>query len=448
MADHIKLDDEEPATPEFPHDDEEDEPDNEEPCTQDFPEDDDQAASTAPSLVLALDAAPTALEPRYTMPMPEAGSNIVIAGRSTLEQAQVPTFLSQGIGEPPANVTGVLWLKDTTHMQAPGDGLPLQQASRAHSLLRVTRMPEGNCRLEIRDIVRIQNRRTGVLRGRTQSTVPPDTWYELHHDDIVHFCPNKMDASSAWREYECFKYRVDIPEPQPQVDGDPFDSQPQMCKFVLPGESIGRVIGRQGEALKRIRAKSGECVISIANDVYPGMQLHEGRAFHVSSMAELRGPMTAILEQAKIPASVGLHMVIPKGLLPLVLGSDDRGVERMQSRLAAHKVRLLLIPDTTPRDERLLRCCGNTEGILAFTDTIVKLFGPMTAESYAPLNPARSRRKVEKEPAEDRTAPLRLTSKATRDKASKKGDRHAINKHKKHIQKQGRKARASLRGSK
>ena len=56
MADHIKLDDEEPATPEFPHDDEEDEPDNEEPCTHDFPEDDYQAASTAPSLVLALDA--------------------------------------------------------------------------------------------------------------------------------------------------------------------------------------------------------------------------------------------------------------------------------------------------------------------------------------------------------------------------------------------------------
>ena len=172
MADHIKLDDEEPATPEFPHDDEEDEPDNEETCTQDFPEDDDQGASTAPSLVLALDAAPTALEPRYTMPMPEAGSNIVIAGRSTLKQAQVPTFLSQGIGEPPANVTGVLWLKDTTHMQAPGDGLPLQQASRAHSLLRVTRMPEGNCRLEIRDIVRLQSRRTRVLRGRTSRSAP------------------------------------------------------------------------------------------------------------------------------------------------------------------------------------------------------------------------------------------------------------------------------------
>ena len=483
MADNNNLDDEEQPTQEFPEDDE-DEPEHEEQCTQDFPEDDDAAESTAPSLVLAVDThVLTALVPRYTMPMPDAGSNIVIAGRTTLQQAQEPTFLtSQVLGEPPAKVTGVFRLQDNTRSQVTGDGLPMQPASRIHSLLRVTRMPEGNCRLEIRDSVSIrqQNRHTRVLRGGwNQSTVKNDTWYELHHDDIVHFCPNEMvELSMPWREHEGFKYRVDIPEPQPQVDSDPFDSQPRMCKFVLPGQSIGRVIGRKGEALKRIREKSGECVIYIANGVYPGMQQQEGRAFYVSTMTEIRRPMTAILDQAQLPATVGMHMVIPTALLHLVLGSDGRGVERMQSRLAAHNVKLSLITATTPPDERLLRCCSNTEGILAFTDAIVTLFGPITQEVYAPLNPARNRHKAQKEPAEDsdllgtarqgpgpghgqgrgastaadrtggRTAPLRLTSKAARDKASKKGDRHASNKLKKHIQKQGRKARASLRGHK
>ena len=55
--------------------------------------------------------------------MPDAGSNIVIAGRSFLKQAQEPTFLtSQVLGEPPAKVTDVFWLKDNTLSQARGDG--------------------------------------------------------------------------------------------------------------------------------------------------------------------------------------------------------------------------------------------------------------------------------------------------------------------------------------
>ena len=57
------------------------------------------------------------------MLMPDAGSNIVIAGRSFLKQAQEPSFLtSQVLGEPPAKVTDVFWLKDNTLSKARDDG--------------------------------------------------------------------------------------------------------------------------------------------------------------------------------------------------------------------------------------------------------------------------------------------------------------------------------------
>jgi len=84
--------------------------------------------------------------------------------------------------------------------------------------------------------------RTRVHRTETLTTVPPDTWVELHDDDII-----KMGSSQT------FKYRVMIPLSPILVPEIVPASQPHLIKLAFPGSCIARIIGQRGGVINHIK---------------------------------------------------------------------------------------------------------------------------------------------------------------------------------------------------
>ena len=180
------------------------------------------------------------------------------------------------------------------------------------------------------------------------------------------------------------------------------------------------------------------------------MELQMGRAFllQANSLDDLTAPMQNILEKAVLPRPIGLHIVIPKVLLPLVLGSDGQGISRLQARLHVFRMDLLLLPSPYPEGrelERLLQCRGPNEGILKVINHVVTAMGPRATVSYAPLDVIHSR-PTQVQIHSSSQLQLDQHTRTNRDQTTRKGHASIRNKTIKKMNGLVRQARASMRG--
>ncbi len=345
----------------------------------------------------------------HTLRAPKVGAAYMILGRITLEQAflakkeqqslHIPAFLQQLHQDDPDCVHGLLELQDTreTHMSAAG---------RLHAAVRMTRLPNQQMRLCIRDCDRGKDGATQPMPAPQRSViqrhggegvqpVTDDAWTELQHGDILHICPH-IQRGTIREKYTAFKFAVSMPMPQAGAAEEAEQTrqaQPHMLKFVLPGRIVGKLIGQAGRT-KTALQREHNCGIEIANSqhVYPGMAsaLIRGQAVGIttSSATGITPAFSAVLTVTGIPLE-GFYLVVPASVARNLQGDDDTGLHRLEARLQ-HEVRLKLLPQADaapPLSEQIIECRGNINGIVKVVEHVMRMLGPKSACGYKPIEP-------------------------------------------------------------
>ena len=293
-----------------------------------------------------------------------------------------------------------------------------------HGALRLTLLPHDLQRVEIMEFARQPTlpllQRAQVKRSADFAfKMVPDQWHVLEHGDIVTFCP-KVGTVAQTRDYDVFQYVVELPLP-PAID-----HRALHIRFVLPGPSLGKVIGKQGRVKKGIESKHQDIVFDIADRqaLYPGA--NNGRAVLVSASSEdaFSSALMDILETAEIDKINGFHLVLPDATIEKIL-SDDESCRRIA---AHHQVALQLLPAAytdPPLEERLLLCQGGSTQ--SWTDLLLRV-----ARANCPHQPYKNPISlVCPGLARDRSPPRRAPSKSDRDDAARRGRnaaRRGINK--------------------
>jgi len=161
--------------------------------------------------------------------------------------------------------------------------------------------------------------RTRVHRTETLTTVPPDTWVELHDDDII-----QMGSSQT------FQYRVMIPLSPILVPEIVPASKPHLLKLAFPGSYIARIIGQQGRVINHIK-ETFKCTIFSANQgVYvSGLESSQTRLFKIGaeSFTRLLESVDEVLRVSQITDDpVGLHIILSDSTVGKLQGFQGHGL--------------------------------------------------------------------------------------------------------------------------
>jgi len=210
---------------------------------------------------------------------------------------------------------------------------------------------------------------TRVYRTETLTTVPPDTWVELHDDDII-----QMGSSQT------FKYRVMIPLSPILIPEIVPASKPHLLKLAFPGSCIARIIGQRGQVINHIK-ETFKCTIFSANQgVYvSGLESSQARLFKIGAESFTRRieSVDEVLRVSQINDDpVGLHIILPDSAVGKLQGSQGHGLEQLGARSG---VQVNLLPG------HLLHCRGTQEGALNVVKFVVGVLGPIPS-GYEPDN--------------------------------------------------------------
>jgi hypothetical protein len=375
--------------------------------TQDYKVDDSDMQTQAyeaaeedqlPPSLQAADAESEAMEKGCTLPVPEVGAKkIMVLGRQTLESASawgcpIPGFLQQERDI----VDGHFLLDDKRGAAQP---FFRNVTRRLHAAVRVTRTPENELRLEIRDCTRITRPagRTRILRNFETLTVQDDNWTSLQHDDVIHICPIIIGGVGLQpTEYNVHKYVVSIPWTQ-HVRTEEAVAQRDVAhflKFVLPQRLVGKVLGKGGLIKEGIQ-KEHSCSIEVANrkNIYPGTETMQGQVIGITSStaAGMTPALHAVMTVAEIPAALqeGFYILMPVRTALSIQEND--GLKRIKERCPQGNIKLSMRP---PADasftEQILKCEGGgatIDDILHVVTEVLKHLGPKETSGYAPVAP-------------------------------------------------------------
>jgi hypothetical protein len=358
--------------------------------------------------------APGAKVTEYALPVPTAGQPVIVP----IGRLRLPDFLSNKgkmpsalVGIDESSISGLFELLDENRLQQRQQ----QWTSRMHGALRLTLLPNDLQRVEIMEFARQQTlpllQRAQVKRSADFAfKMEPDKWHVLEHGDIVTFCP-KVGTVAQTTDYDVFQYVVELPVP-PAIH-----HRALHIRFVLPGPSLGKVIGKQGRVKQGIDSKHQDIVFDIANRqaLYPGV--NHGRAVMVSATSEgaFSSALVDILETAEIDKINGFHLVLPDATIAKIL-PDDEACRRIAGH---HQVALQLLPAAytdPPLEERLLLCQGGSTQ--TWTDLLLRV-----ARANCPHQPYKNPISLVRPGlARDRSPPRhQVHSKPVRDNAARRG---------------------------
>jgi hypothetical protein len=426
----------------------------------------EEPTAAAPKLV-HVDAANTTMTvTECAMPVPTVGCTFTTAGRASLADMRADPAVAALIPDILKDVEGKVGFLELFDDNLNSDG---QHASRMHSMLRVTRVPDDNLRVEICDCGTPNPAykagdpnsgpatkplrpamRTSILRDGHKHMVPAATWFELLHEDLVTFLPKVYDsAQNELVQHTVMQFRVQIPlpEPQPVSDAD----RPHTIKLVLPGECFGLIIGAGGRTINAIKEEYGtDIVVAPREAVYPGgdftLGLSPARQIMITgtNLDNLFRCVENVLQKAKIAPAKGLQIVIPTSALSRLEGDAKDGFQRMRSRIPGVTILLKPVtPASTKLQERLLLCTGAMPLLAAVVRGVASKLGPIhgytSGVDYNGLEDQKPK------PPRSRNVPPK-SSKAQRDKSANRGHRHTSNKLIKKAQHHVRSVRAHQRG--
>jgi len=168
-------------------------------------------------------------------------------------------------------------------------------------------------------------RRTCMHRTDKLTTVPPDTWVELHDDDII-----QMGSSQT------FKYRVKITLSPILVPEIVPASKRHLLKLAFPGSCIARIIGQRGQVIKHIK-KTFKCTISSANQrVYmSGLESSQACLFRIraESFTGLNESVDEVLRVSQISDDpISLHIILPDSSVRKLQESQGHSLQQLGAR--------------------------------------------------------------------------------------------------------------------
>ena len=308
----------------------------------------------------------------FLFPTPQIASLYVTAGKlSSLDDVKnakvpLPTFLEEiNQASPNAIINQALVLLDGSLPM----GGQVTGIGRLHSVFKITMLP-GRIALETRDcgMVKMDARqplnfasRTRIFRAGKLITVQPDTWVELHDDDIM-----QMGSTNA------FKYRVFIPLPIIHAPEMVASSKPHLIKLAIPSSCIARLIGVKGRTIQSLQ-ETFKCTITSANQgVYvQGLELIQARKFSIyaDSYTRLIDSLKEVLRVSQIPEDpAGLYLILPVSTMDTLQGSQGRGLQQLGARADARVHR---------HADNLLQSQGNLDSLIHVVRHIIEILGPM-----------------------------------------------------------------------
>jgi len=227
-------------------------------CTQyqlddEMEEEDVQDTQTGQQLILVGTSGQPEMT-NFSLSTPQVASLDVTAGRSSLPEIKrrnvvLPAFLEEIDTKAPNTIMEqALVLFDSS---LPPDG-QTTGVGRLHLVFGITKLSTRTA-LELRVCGTVMVKqdarqpfpfasRTRVYRTEKLTTVPPDTWVELHDDDII-----QMGSSQT------FKYNVMIPLSPIRIPEIVPASKPHLLKLAFPGSCITRIIGQRGRVINHIK---------------------------------------------------------------------------------------------------------------------------------------------------------------------------------------------------
>lgn len=164
-------------------------------------------------------------------------------------------------------------------------------------------------------------------------------------------------------------------------------------EFFIPNDQVGRVIGKSGETINRIKIESGGCQVQISQDITGPQRSSEltGNTMQIENAKRLILQVISETPLAAVPSfitgdEVGMPIVkdmpIPSHKVGLVIGKGGDTIKQLQERAG---VRMQMIQDDPTAAIKPLRITGQAEAIKRAEEMVAELISDKLPEETSPV---------------------------------------------------------------